>query len=94
MKSQDLHTKIEQTLQSIDHIERAAANPFLLTRVLEKMKKPVRIILRPKLIWQVAASLLLVLGLNIGIGWYSSNKKTNKVQSSENGYFTNHIYNY
>lgn len=94
MENKDLYNKIEQTLNSLNHIERAEANAFLFTRVMEKMKQPVPGILKPLAVWQIATSMIIILGLNIGIGFYAFNKKTTSSQSTESGYFTNHIYNY
>ena len=101
MENKDLHSKVEQTLNSLDHVERAFANPFLFTRVMEKMPdrsagrpQPALGKLKPIAIWQLAASMVIVLGLNITIGLYVFNKKTTISQTIESGYFTNHIYNY
>lgn len=94
MKNTDLNNKIEQTLQSIEGIKRAQANPFLLTRVMEGMKKPVPRFLKPIVIWQVAASMAVVLGLNIAIEFYTYKKTTNSQKAADSGYFTNHVYTY
>lgn len=94
MENKDLHSRIEQTLGSIDGIQRAEANPFLFTRVMEKMKQPAPGIFKPMVIWQFATSMVVVLGLNIAIGLYVFNQPTSNTQTSGSGYFDNHIYNY
>lgn len=94
MKSKDLHSKIEFTLNSLDGIKRAQANPYLYTRVMERLKYPAPGILKPMLVWQAAASMVIILGLNIAIGFYLFNNNNKVNQSTESGYFINHIYNY
>jgi hypothetical protein len=94
MQNQALIEKIDQTLHSLDEVKRAEANPYLFTRIMEGMKQPVKKILKPVLIWQVAASLVLILGLNIAIGIGSTRKNAGKSQPSESTYFTNTIYSY
>ena len=94
MENTDFHNKIESTLNSLDGMKRAEANPFMLTRIMEKMKQPAPGILKPMLIWQAASTMIIVLGLNIAVGLDMFNNKTMANQPTEGGYFTNHIYNY
>ena len=94
MKNQALIEKIEQTLHSLDKIKRAEANPYLFTRIMEGMKRPAKKILKPVLVWQVAASLVIILGLNIAVGIGSARKNTGQAQPAESTYFTNTIYSY
>ena len=94
MENKDLHSKVEQALRSFDQIKRAEANPFLFTRVIEKMQQPAPGILKPWVVWQLATSMVIIIGLNIGIGLYAFNKKTTTGRQTESRYFTNHIYNY
>jgi hypothetical protein len=94
MENNPYHIKIEEALNSLDGIKRAEANPFLVTRVLEKMKGPASSLVKPALIWKVAASLLLIVGLNISIGFYKLNHSTSAGNPTESGYFSNHLYKY
>ena len=94
MDHNSLHEQVEKTILSIEGIRRAEANPFLLTRVLEQLKQPVKNFIRPRVIWQVGASLVLVLGLNIAIGIYTYQQRHTQVKGQESGYFNNHIYTY
>jgi hypothetical protein len=90
----DFQTKIEETLNSLHGIQRAEANPFLLTRVLDKVQSGASGFVKPALIWQTAIVFIIILTLNIGIGMYSSNNTQKDHTSSEAGYFSNHQYNY
>lgn len=94
MKNQDFHTKIEETLNSLESIRRAEANPFLLTRVLEQMRCGAVELVKPSLIWQAALSFVLVIGINISIGMYSAKANSQTLGPAESGYFSNHQYNY
>jgi hypothetical protein len=94
MENKTLNTQIEQALNSLDGIKRAPANPFLLTRVMEKLHEPAPRLLKPRLIWQVAVGLLLILCLNIGAGIYVSQKQGQAAATGQEGYFTNQIYTY
>lgn len=94
MEIKDLHSRVEQSLHSLNNIQRAEANPFLFTRVIEKMKQPAPGIFKPMVIWQFATSMIVVLGLNIAIGLYIFNQPTTSNQSTQTGYFDNHIYTY
>jgi hypothetical protein len=86
--------RIEQTLNSLEGIQRAEANPFLLTRVLEKMKSATVEWVKPVWVWRVAASFVIILMMNIVIGWYTSSGTPPLNNASESGYFSNHMYNY
>ncbi len=94
MENKDLERKIETALASLDHIQRAEANPFLFTQVMEKMTSPAPGILKPMVVWQLAASIILVVGLNLGLGFYSFQKNSSPQQPTENAYFNNHLYYY
>jgi hypothetical protein len=41
-QNQDIEKKVEETLNSLDGIGRANANPFLFTRVEAKLRQPTR----------------------------------------------------
>jgi hypothetical protein len=94
MENNPYHIKIEEAFKSLEGIKRAEANPFLITRVLEKMKAPVSSLVKPALIWKVAASLILIIGLNISVGLYKLNHSASNRSSAESGYFSNHLYTY
>ena len=94
MENKTLHTRIEQTLTSLDHIKRAEVNPFLLTRVMEQIKKPAPGVFKRVAVWQMASCMLLVLGLNLAIGIYVYNNDSGSEQPTESPYFNNHVYTY
>jgi hypothetical protein len=94
MKNKELHEKIEKAMASLDHIQRAEANPFLFTRVMEKMKSPVKSIVQPVLAWRIVAGMAIVIGLNLWIGFYSSHQNTASPTPAESAYFNNHLYSY
>jgi len=93
MKNQDLK-QVEQTLNSLDHMSRAKAHPFLYHKIMEGMKIPRKDLVRPSLVWKVAASIALLIGLNFGYGIYQSKKNASSVLTNQEGYFTNNLYNY
>lgn len=92
MKS--IHNIIEDTINSLDGINQAEVNPFLMTRIMEAVKKPVISYVKPILVKQWIISLMLVLMVNVAVGWYTLGKQqaNQKVQESE--YFTNQLYSY
>ena len=94
MENTDLHKKVEQTLAGLDHIKRAESNPFLLTRVMEQLKKPGPGVFKRIAIWQMAGCMLLVLGLNVVIGIYTYNGSSVDETPTESAYFNNHVYTY
>jgi hypothetical protein len=94
MKNKEFQKKIEETMSSLDGIKRAEANPFLYTRVIALSRQTNRLLIQPKVIWRVAASLFIIVALNISIGLYSRPQKVSSSPSTEDGYFTNHIYHY
>jgi hypothetical protein len=94
MENKTFHKQIEQALNSLDGVKRAQANPFLFTRVMEKLQFQAPLLLKPRLIWRVAFSMLLILFLNIGAGIYIFQKQEQPSATSQDGYFTNQIYSY
>jgi hypothetical protein len=94
MENTKHHNRIEQTLKSLDTIQRAEANPFLLTRVLEKMKSNTIDRVKPVWVWRMTASFILIIAINITVGLYISGNSQPTNASTESGYFSNHLYNY
>jgi hypothetical protein len=94
MDTNNLNTRIEETLASLDNIKRAEANPFLLTRIKERMNKPAPGVFKRITVWQMASCMLLVLGLNLAIGVYVYNSDSISEQPAESAYFNNHVYTY
>ncbi len=94
MDNKALNTKIEQTLASFDHIKRAEANPFLLTRIKEQMQKPAPGVFKRITVLQMASCMLLILGLNLAIGLYVYNSDSISEPKAESTYFNNHVYTY
>ena len=59
------------------------------------MRQPISHILKPTFIWKVAVSMILILGLNIvGFSMFNKKREVKMELKNENGYFTNHSYNY
>lgn len=69
MDKENIQNEVEKTLQSIEGIKRAGANPFLFTRIKAKMQKDrgwenvISFISRPAVAF---AALLIVMAVN---GW-------------------------
>jgi len=82
----NLHNEIERTLQSLDGVKRAEANPFLFTRLKAKMQKDTNVwertfsfISRPAV---ALAIVILVMAINAWALWGAS---TNENATVENG---------
>lgn len=67
--------QIDKTLNSLDGIRRAQANPFLYQRIRQRMdtaRSEIRI--KPALAWRMAAACLLLAALNV-ISWGRLNNR-------------------
>ena len=71
---------IVDTMSSIDRIGRAEVNPFLYTKVMQRREnRSINVIvINPRLAWAVAASLILLIGLNVFV--CANFSKTNTAQ--------------
>jgi hypothetical protein len=56
---------IEQILQSLDGIQSAEANPFLATRLRERMKQAEKPLLSGRWGWRLAAVMTVVVVMNL-----------------------------
>lgn len=65
MEPHQRNERIEQALASLDGIRRAEAPPFLYTRIAAQMQQRTASGIRPRLVWQIAFSLCLVMAFNI-----------------------------
>lgn len=59
--------EIEKTLNSLNDLQKADASPFLYEKVMARLEKgeAAVISITPRLIWQVAAALALLVALNV-----------------------------
>src|SRR5215470_6327812 len=79
MKSKkDIQQEVEKTLGSIDHIQRAGANPYLFTRIKARLQKPggewdkiTSFITRPAI---ALTTLILIMGINAWVVFNSNTK--------------------
>lgn len=57
---------INDTLESLQGVRRAEANPFLSEKVLQRLqnKQPVIIVYPLRIAWRIAASVVLLAGIN------------------------------
>jgi hypothetical protein len=62
---EDLQKKIEDTLDSLDGLQRAAANPFLAAKTRNRLREePMESFLPAQLSWRLAAVMVVFLVLN------------------------------
>jgi hypothetical protein len=80
----DKNKKIEDVLNSLDGIKSAEANPFLYSRILNKIQETSREYTPAKIIWLAAASFLLLLFLNISAVRKVMTNKNESMYQSEN----------
>ncbi len=94
MKEEEVNKKIEDILNSVDYINSAEANPFLLTRVIEQIKTYPNIHIQPIKVWQITAVLMFLITVNIGIIFFSGKNNSKVEENTSSEYFTNYSYNY
>lgn len=91
-----LHTKIEQTLNSLDACARAEANPFLYTRITAMIESRKQNRVSTGMVWKSVLGIGVVLALNIMLYVFTSqNTQTdNTLTHTETAYFTTTDYSY
>jgi len=70
--------KVEETIASIDGLQRAEANPYFYDKIMQRIKSaPARVVtMKPSMIWTAAACLVLLFGINL-FTWIDYSKTTN-----------------
>ncbi len=95
---EDLQHKINETLASLDGIQPATAPTDLWERLQERIGAiPVAAKVIPiRRVWQAAAAIALMIGLNIALLAYNSRQATvsNSPETIANAYFSDPINNY
>jgi hypothetical protein len=71
---------INEVMNSLDGVKPAGANPFLYDRILGRIRNAEAAYASPKLVWLAAASLALLIALNVFIIQRSGNSKTSDVE--------------
>lgn len=103
MDNSELNTKIENTLNSIDSIKSAEANPFLYSKILKRINETehpsVKFKISHSFVWKLAAVFLFLITINFLVLFSYSGKqsetKTNSFQNFLNEYsIINQTYNY
>ena len=61
----DLHKKIEDTLNSLDHIHPAEANPFLFSKILHRTRNKQQSVLPQQWGWRLTVVMAIVVLLNV-----------------------------
>lgn len=75
--NEDLHQKIEETLNSLDGLQRAGANPFLYGKIRERMKG-LKEIVPQQLAWRMVIALAIVAVINVfSVFHFNAGKKNN-----------------
>ena len=94
----DLQHKIDETLASLDGLQPATAPTDLWDRLQERIGAlPVEAKVIPmRRIWQAAAAIALMIGLNIALLAYNSRQArvSNSSETVANAYFSDPIDNY
>jgi hypothetical protein len=67
--------KIEETLNSLEGIQKAEANPFLYAQVMARLEKGEAVVvsIAPRVIWQAAACFAVLITLNVLVWAHSNN---------------------
>lgn len=94
----DLQHKIDETLASLDGIQPANAPTDLWDRLQERIGALPREakVIPMRRVWQAAAAIALMIGLNIALLAYNSRqtKLSNSPETIANAYFSDPINNY
>jgi hypothetical protein len=77
---------IQQVMNSTTGIQKVNPSDDLYAKILEKLNVPIRV--SPYKVWLVAASLFLLLGINISV-LYSKSKNTQKTDTVKSSYIIN-----
>ena len=94
MQNEELQHKIEETIQSIDGIKRAEANPFLYTRVMEKLNSaPAASFIKKWVLWPVSAAIVLMIVVNVRVLTRVDNSALSD-NIPEDSYVSIHSYSY
>jgi hypothetical protein len=84
---------INKTLESLDDINRAESDPLLFDKVLQRIQhdRPIIISVRSRMIWRVAALILVLISFNVFTMIYFAKVSgigQNNVKSVANEYFS------
>lgn len=86
MKKEDIQHKVEEVMQSLDSVQSAEANPFLYSKVMNRLQnKNVSNRKFLRLSWELAFAMILFTGLNIAAFFYF---KQDDTQNDDNGSIT------
>lgn len=86
MKKEDIQHKVEEVMQSLDGVQSAEANPFLYSKVMNRLQnKNVSTRKFLRLSWELAFAMILFTGLNIAAFFYF---KQDDTQNDDNGSIT------
>jgi hypothetical protein len=77
---------IQQVMNSTLGIQKVGPSDDLYAKIKDKLSVPIRV--SPYKVWLVAASLILLLGLNIS-ALYSKSKNTQKPENAKSSYYIN-----
>jgi hypothetical protein len=87
---------IERTMESLDNLPQAEANPYLFEKVMNRMQRSEKeSLLSKKLLLRLSFVLALLVLLNIiSVKKYHSGRSENDRSSADNEYMLNFTYNY
>ena len=86
--------RIGDTMESLDGMTRAAGNPLLYDNVMFKLRNPHPGIISftPRILWQIAAGIVLLISINIFSVVYHSN--TGSVSKTQINYLASEYFSY
>ena len=82
----NIQEKVEQAFKSIEDLERAKANPFLFTRIEQRMRSRAQLQLYGSWMYKLAMVLILFIAINVysySKLWDSSTLKASSSQSTD-----------
>ncbi len=82
---QDIEAEIERTLSTAEDIERVSGNPFLYTRIQERMRQgEARSTHRKGAVWSLAfAILLLLINISSAVAYYQKSVRADQAAGIE-----------
>src|SRR5438067_2440321 len=86
---------INDTLDSINNIARAKASPYLAEQILQRLLSAGHakfISIRPVIVWRVAASIILLIGLNVFTALHFN--KASNISESQTQIFSQDYFSY
>lgn len=74
--NKDLHNRIDETLNSLDGVQRAEANPFLYSKIKNRLERKETFV-TPKLAWRMVVAVAVIALVNLVTIRHFQSEKSN-----------------